>query len=385
MDCTTVAYAANGKYWFKGDNVLTTLCDGTETTDPCKKEIKDKTDAGYKYTTGPIYSCTALHKYPSLDTEIGGTYRECGDLSMDDKNSALNLCNVPTNADYGDKPLPASCLATYDATKVACQPLIASTKPPTPPAPNSCLNCPLFCRSVITSSLGSSTSLCQNKQDRGNSGWDRGGDAPYCDTGASAVCDMRTDNIPLNSPSFLPGFCGVDSNRFNLSAHDPYPQTGNGQCQWPNEGYGAACPARCRVLASDNSQELPSNCSAYADACKLDPNLPIYCRAAPPSRLCAGCIDCQTDCTARPLVRQNCQELCMPTDAMSGRTDLAPNALVSAMGGAAGNTDWRNLGNEAIAVFILPIFCILITLSFIRATSPFLGGEIELPGILKLI
>ncbi len=384
-DCSNQLRLA-GKYWFKWENGQADILDyDTTCPDPpvppsnarCYDYYNSKVAEGYGYTTGPIYLCTALHKYPGLDTALGwsvqGNYRECGDVGMGEANPALNLCQPPEPPYSSTKPLPASCVAKYDATTVACQPLIAS---PDPPAPDHCLNCPLFCRSIVE---GDGT-ICSKREGRGNSGWDRGGSEPICGDGASATCDMRISNAPPNTPSFLPGFCGVDSSAFNLEPA--------GACRRPNEGYGALCPARCRVLLGDDPSLLPAECRTpeIADACNTTTNLPIYCRAAPPSRLCQGCIECQTDCISLPLVRQNCAELCLPSDlAMTGRTDLAPNALVSAMGGAAGNTDWRNLGNESIAVFLLPIFCILITISFIRALSPFLGGEIELPGILKLI
>ena len=132
--------------------------------------------------------------------------------------------------------------------------------------------------------------------------------------------------------------------------------------------------------------ELSAGCDGeeIKAACSLE-NLPLFCRAALPNRLCPGCLECKADCTALPLVRQNCHELCLSSDFVTAQGGLGAGDLASAMGGAAGIPAWRNLGNEAIAVFVLPIFCIVITLSFIRALSPFLGGDIELPGILKLI
>ncbi|VVB57741.1 Uncharacterised protein [uncultured archaeon] len=384
MDCSTVYKSSGGQYWFRGDDVqnydsqYTHPCAQSDTA--CKNYEKSKTDAGYTYTTGAIYSCSELHKYPTLDTALGyvsaGNYRECGDLSLSGSNSNLNLCNQFTASPYSSsKPMPSSCVAGYDARTVACQPLVSQT---TTPAPYNCLNCPLFCRSIVNGQ-----SICSPRQGRANTGWDRGGAEPNCGNGASETCDMRTANSPANSPSFLPGFCGVNSAAFNL-----VPPLGSGTCQLPNEGYAVGCPARCRILLGGDPTTLPIDCQTpeIGEACNISLNLPLACRSAPPSRLCEGCRDCQTDCTALPLVRQNCQELCLPSDvALSGRSSLSPNDLISSMGGAAGNTDWRNLGNEAIAVFILPMFCILITLSFIRALSPFLGGEIELPGILKLI
>jgi len=85
-------------------------------------------------------------------------------------------------------------------------------------------------------------------------------------------------------------------------------------------------------------------------------------------------------------IRQNCHELCLDSDYANGeKSEVSAKDLVTSMGGAVGKTAWRNLGNESIAVFVLPIFCILITLAFIRTVSPLLGGDIELPGVLKLI
>jgi hypothetical protein len=343
----------------------------------CFNQLDSNRSEGYVFTKGPIYLCSPLHKYPELDIVLGfekqGDYRECGELNVSGKNPKLNLCNQISAKPYSSNlPTPSKCIATYDATTVACQQLVASTNPP---APNHCLNCPLFCRSILNEKT-----ICSKREGRNNTGWDRGGNAPICGDGSSSICDMRTSNSPQDKPSFLPGFCGVDSSVFKV----PSP------CQLPNEGYGVLCPVRCRILIDANNPSLlPQDCQTdeIKDACNVSTNLPLFCRASPPSRLCQGCLECQSDCLALPLVRRNCHELCLPSDfASSGASDkISASSLVSAMGGAVGNTAWRNIGNEAIAAFVLPIFCIVLTISFIRSLSPFLGGDIELPGLFKLI
>ena len=362
--CSTVA--SSGHQWYRSDGSVIPYDNSCTGYPDCAAYKTAKQNARYTELNEPVMSCQILHKY---DPEPIAGVRECGNINNNggaNANPFYNLCG------YDNCPA-STCDAKYDAKTVACQPLFDAFT--ADPAPNQCLHCPLFCRSMVDGST-----ICAKREGRSAEEWDRGGNAPVCGTGPTEICDMRTENNPADSPSFLPGFCGVDAGAFNLQP--------NGPCQKPSEGYGALCPARCRILmdSSDPSQ-IPYECTQgeVGEACARK-NLPTYCQASPPSRLCQGCKDCQTDCTAKPYVRQNCQELCLASDMINGgQSAYSPQDLMTAMGGAAGNTAWRNLGNESIAVLVLPIFCIIITLSFIRSLSPVLGGDIEIPGILKLI
>ncbi|PIT84266.1 hypothetical protein COU37_04360 [Candidatus Micrarchaeota archaeon CG10_big_fil_rev_8_21_14_0_10_45_29] len=187
-------------------------------------------------------------------------------------------------------------------------------------------------------------------------------------------CDLRTNTEGKADY----GYCGVNIEEFSLE------KTNDGNCQLPSTGYGIGCPARCRVIIEKGDlSALPTECNTgdIGDACA---DLISYCKAEPPSRLCQGCLSCQKDCLSLPYVRQNCDELCVPASNLQGRSALSPQDLVSSWNGAVGNTAWRNIAALAIAAFVLPIFCILITLSFIKSLSPLLGGDIEIPGLSKL-
>ncbi|VVC01344.1 Uncharacterised protein [uncultured archaeon] len=378
-DCTTpTKYKENGQWWFRSvDDIVrydTTCTDNTPTpTTDCTVYRARWASRGYTYVNGPIYKCEPAHKYPELDKQLG-TYRECGTFDLT-TNPNRNLC-AHSKDTTGAICNSGSCFATYDAREVACQQLVDTAKNPPSFEPNQCLLCPTFCRIDIGSS---GIKVCQPRDYRGAGiQWDRGGNQPQCDGGKCT--DPRAVDFP-------PGYCGVDISKFNIV------KQGEPGCQPPNEGYGIGCPARCRILIGSDQNTWPTACGAYYEACTAE-NLPIYCRTGTPNRLCTGCLDCQTDCLAKAkgapdgqgYVRQNCNELCLDSDYANGaRTDVSAKDLVSAMGGAAGKTSWRNLGIEGVAVFILPILCILITLAFIRVLSPILGGDIELPGVLKLI
>ncbi len=321
----------------------------------------------FSNTTSDVYSCTPVHKYPALDslvTSSGGPsdYRECGDISVNGQNPNNNLCGARTFGGASvqlcknDRAATDSCFAHFNALAVACLPITGVVNDYTDPANNptkaeeSCQNCPLFCR------IDNGGQIC--------SPWSAGGEPPKCDF--PNQCDRRTAQGS--------GYCGIPSSAFKI---------GQG-CANYTGGSGVGCPARCRVsLPSGN---VPYGCSGgeIGNACSPG-NLDSACTATPPDNPCAGCGECDTDCRSTPYVRQNCDDLCLPTDFATGASPITPKDLLMSWEGASGNPDWRSLGSLGIAAFLLPILNIILTLAFIRSLSPVLGGDIEIPGILKVL
>ena len=283
-------------------------------------------------------------------------------------NPNLNLCGTKTFGTktvtlcQDDRTNASSCFAHYNALNVSCLPnngvanANAYTNNPknNPTTPTtSCQNCPLFCR-IDT---GTSTPACTP--------WTNGGAPPQCES--PNQCDIST-----SAPST--GVCGIPQTAFKI---------GSG-CQEPTIGSGVGCPARCRI--STPGVAVPDECTGgeIGAACARA-NLDSACTATPPDNPCAGCASCDTDCRSTPLVRQSCDELCLPTDFGNGGSPITPKDMLMSWEGAEGNPDWRSLGSLGIAAFLLPIFNIVLTLAFIRTLSPVLGGDIEIPGLMKVL
>lgn len=331
-----------------------------------------------------IYSCSMPNpKYPNLQQMLndagaidsnGNRYYECGDLTASGDNPERNLCGskniggrqitfCKNNANAAD-----TCFAHYNSLKVACLqtedlkevPVHPSATDPVEPD-EGCQHCPLFCRIEG----GESTSACPTDP------WLGGGNTPECSSPNQCDTDKSTSTVPPG------GFCGIPISEFKLE------ETGDGNCATPKRGYGSACPARCRIII-DNFGTLPLDCTGgdIGDSCV---DMIDYCKAGTPSKLCADCIDCQKDCLYLPYVRTNCEELCLPSDMELGGTDMSVASMLSKWGGAFGNPAWRSIGQLSLAGYLLPIFSIILTIAFIRTLSPILGGDIEIPGLMKLI
>ncbi len=324
------------------------------------------------------YQCTPLHKYEGLDQLIStagvNDYYECGPLNnpLTNDNPDYNFCGSFVATGKGGTSatisgLPDSCKAQYNARAVACLPyasytLDMGTGTQPIPANTNCQQCPSFCR--VEGGSACDASLV-------------GGLGPDCSQSDCAI----SSTVPDSSPPSPPGFCGVQSSDFHLSTGTP-----PGSCAPYIGGAGVGCPARCRISLPDGS--MPAGCDVgdIGQACSPQ-NLPPACRgAAGGASPCAACAQCEEDCTAKPYVRTSCAELCSPTDILSGATAMTPQDLMSSYGGArATMTSWQTIGSLLIAAVVLPIFGIVITIAFIRVLSPLLGGDIEIPGLFKLI
>lgn len=139
------------------------------------------------------------------------------------------------------------------------------------------------------------------------------------------------------------------------------------------------CPALCRRSPDVRpSGDCPPECDIGA-GCTSDCMLPD-----PQVRQCDGCFDCPIDCTYYPAVRSDCSEVCSD-EALAGPANIAPDDFFKALPGAQGAIDVKNVGVLMVPALVLPLFCIVIVVAFIRVFSPILGGDIEIPGLGRII
>ena len=131
-----------------------------------------------------------------------------------------------------------------------------------------------------------------------------------------------------------------------------------------------ACPPHCMLD--------PDPTKGCTDACRLPD---------PPEKVCEGCFDCDFDCTYYPAIRTDCSDICSD-EALAGPVNVEPNDFIKKLPGASTSENGkpaREIGVLYIPGVLLPLFCIVMVVAFVRILSPVLGGDIEIPGLGKII
>ncbi|MEM4633591.1 MAG: hypothetical protein QW275_00365 [Candidatus Anstonellaceae archaeon] len=203
--------------------------------------------------------------------------------------------------------------------------------------------------------------------------------------GCNALCRRTPNSYPPMPPSCNPP-CGANQ-YCDISKNPP-------QCEaYP--GSGSNCPQQCKddeycdeqtnkctkKYIANNCPEMycgehnPETGLGCTDECKLPD---------PPSRLCESCVECPTDCLYAPATRTDCSEVCTE-EALAGPLNIGPSDFIKKLPGAQGESDVKNVGVLMIPALVLPMFCIVIVIAFIRVLSPILGGDMDIPGIGRII
>ena len=212
-----------------------------------------------------------------------------------------------------------------------------------------CRQCPEECR------LAGYTGSCGVT---GNS------DGKYVDCSESEC--PPTCRVPKPSPTSTPAYDNCQ----------PYPEGNYTACQ--------GCPALCR-RQSDISI---SSCSSYPNCAVGDS--PTSCTGDcllenPPEKACEGCLACDYDCIYYPSIRTDCSSICSD-EALAGPVNIEPNDFIKSLPGAkTAYVETKNIGTLYLPAVVLPLFCIVIVIAFIRVLSPILGGDIEIPGLGRII
>jgi len=210
--------------------------------------------------------------------------------------------------------------------------------------------------------------------------------------GCNALCRRTINAYPPMPPQCSPA-CGADE-YCDVSgatpACSPYPG-GGGTCS-PACGTSEFCDGNpssptyntCLPKSVSSTGDCPdAYCGAFntltglgcTEMCKLPD---------PPVTMCDSCVECPTDCLYKPATRTDCSEVCTE-EALAGPLNVGPSDFVKKLPGAQGESDVKNVGVLMIPALVLPLFCIVIVIAFIRILSPILGGDMEIPGIGKII
>ena len=225
---------------------------------------------------------------------------------------------------------------------------------------------------------------------------------PFDVYGVRTACKQCPEQCRLNSSATSIGDCGAANNQGNAyvdcsltncpvacriteplapanPACMPYPEGAGTSCE--------GCPVLCRrqIDMLSDLDKCPTQCQYDADptkgctdSCRLD---------NPPEKACEGCFDCDYDCSFYPAIRTDCSEICSD-EALAGPVNIDPNDFIKSLPGAQtseAGLGARNIGVLYIPAVVLPLFCIVIVVAFIRVLSPILGGDIEIPGLGRII
>ena len=138
------------------------------------------------------------------------------------------------------------------------------------------------------------------------------------------------------------------------------------------------CPAAYQILASN----LPAG--YYSGGCARD-LCPAQYRAILPRKACERCLFTEEAYIYDPPVNTQCADLCKPSDATPVKNlDTYDQVGADGMVGSGKQKDMVDLAKLMIPIYMLPLFNIVATLVFIKGLSQMLGGDIEIPGLMKV-
>jgi hypothetical protein len=311
------------------------------------------------------YLCQPGHKYAGLDELIssyGYNYRECGDINTS-KNPNYVFCGE-YNINYNGQritisALPNICYAEYNARAIL----------------------PLGFHSTRDNLDFSTTSGSLIKQE----------------IKANQNCQLCPPAFRIYSsiPSFSPSFIFSDFIKkycnSNLCPDQFKVKVSTSSTCQVNTKFAIACPIRCRLNMPDGS--IPFGCDpkdkdnliggfeGVGYSCDRY-HLPDSCKVDLLETDCDLCYEtCEEDCMYKPYIRKDCS-------ACTGNVLFSASTLssyVSSQEGLITQTSWIAIGLLLIPSLILPSFSIVILITFIRGLSTFLGGDIEIFGLYKII
>lgn len=209
-------------------------------------------------------------------------------------------------------------------------------------------------------------------------------DAPYNIRGRCRQCPEECRIVDDET------VCNLDSEFYDCSLQNcanecrveiPHVDQPTDACMEYSDSFCKGCPLECRLIgAGMPDSEWNERCAGVCTNC-ID-----ECKATVPQAVCADktLLACEQDCLGVPQVRTDCAEQCTQEE-LSGPSRITPASFITKVGGAEGDSLTKNVGVLMIPAVVLPLFNIVLILSFVRVLSPIFGGDVEIPGIARLI
>jgi hypothetical protein len=97
---------------------------------------------------------------------------------------------------------------------------------------------------------------------------------------------------------------------------------------------------------------------------------------------CDGCVFVPVEYTFNPPIYPNCADAC----SKAGRPKVSPaDVAKQSKKGMVGREDIKNVASILLPGYLLPLLNTLVTIMFIKTFSPIFGGDIEIPGLAKVL
>ena len=161
-------------------------------------------------------------------------------------------------------------------------------------------------------------------------------------------------------------------------------------------GFEFRCPSHCRWILTDGT--MSTTCTK---ACEFfAPTNPKFlwennlanetCFYIIPTRVYGNPADCEScnyvideGLAYKNQMFVNCVGACGATSLKGVETN--PATLTNSADGFVGPTDVKSVSKLVVPAFVLPLINLVITIIFIQTLSPMLGGDIDLPGMMRMI
>ncbi|VVB58704.1 Uncharacterised protein [Candidatus Anstonella stagnisolia] len=350
------------------------------------------------YKAGGALACESC----TLDCRVKLTYTNAqnNQVAYQDKSA---LCTAAHSC--ADNTCVAPCMKTAALSNAAsCQPYDANAADA-----GSCKKCNYDCRILVNGEVPAACDTpamqgaCLAQNCAGACKVEVGTDAkppvcmPYLGAGAGgdvAALEISARQAPYNDRTECrqcpeecrvggEGGCSLDSRYYDCSYENcpnscraSVPANNGGTCKEFNYKFCKSCPLECR-LTGVSIPDRDTRCAACTDCVS-------ECKAKVPFGVCDKYAECSQDCLGEPRIRTDCADRCVEGE-LSGVSKITPASFITKIGGATTDSETKNVGIFMLPAVVLPLFGIVLMLSFIRALSPILGGEVEIPAIARLI
>lgn len=179
----------------------------------------------------------------------------------------------------------------------------------------------------------------------------------------------------------------------------------NWPADWACKKYGLDCPSQCMWITTSGKtdDDCPEDCNKYRPDYESDrhaPQDPLYlwennlsrqtCMYIIPDIVfenpehCSACaFVAEKGLAMKPQMILDCSQLCgAPGNAVMAED---PATMTNNIKGMIGPSEVISVSKLMVPAYVLPVFCLAVTLMFIMALSPMLGGDIDIPGMMRMM
>lgn len=178
----------------------------------------------------------------------------------------------------------------------------------------------------------------------------------------------------------------------------------NWPVDWRCKRYGIDCPSQCMWITTSGKtdDDCPETCEKYRPDYEglSNPQDPLYlwennlsrktCMYIipdvvfeEPERCTACAFVAEKGLTFKPQMIMDCAKFCGAESNLVMAED--PATMTNKVGGLIGPDEVKSVSKLMIPAYVLPLFNLAVTLMFIITLSPMLGGDIDIPGMMRMM